>query len=63
MTARDSVLCVAGPLSSLILTDTEIGVELGIQALYAVQVGLDDLNRGDLFCLDLSRELCDRKKR
>jgi hypothetical protein len=63
MTSSYSVLRLAGSLSRLILTDSEISIELRIQTLYAFQVGFYDLNWGDLFLLDLSRELCDWKKR
>src|SRR5262249_685897 len=62
LTSGYSMLRLTSSLSSLILTDSEIGVELRVQTLYAFQVGFYNLNWGDLFCLDLSRKLCDRKK-
>jgi hypothetical protein len=45
------------------MTNSKIGIEPRIQTLYAFQVGFHDLDRGDLFFLDLACELCGKKKR
>ncbi len=63
ITSGYSVLRLAGSLQGLIPADSEKGVELRIQTIYALQVSFYDLNRGDLFFLYQACELCGKKKR